>query len=174
MHIKLFQKTQSNKKKIRATPHANIYPIISQEPKYFWPETSAKGWTSCFKIFSGQKKTESQTWGRNGSKKQQSPRISLTRFFFETPHANIHPIISQEPKYSWPVTSAEGWTSCLIVFFLFLHSSHFTISRNSPWTTPLYRVTFLTGAPQNFLSTRSHVNWLGISLSARDCKGTCT
>ena len=40
---KLFQKTQTYKKKIRATPHANIYPIIILEPKYFWPETSAKG-----------------------------------------------------------------------------------------------------------------------------------
>ena len=37
-----------------------------------------------------------------------------------------------------------------------------------------YRVIFLTGAPLNFLSKRSHVNWLGISLSARDCKGICT
>ena len=57
MTIKLFQKTQSYKKKIRATPHAYIYPIISQEPKYFWSETSEKGWTSCFKSFSGLKKT---------------------------------------------------------------------------------------------------------------------
>ena len=37
-----------------------------------------------------------------------------------------------------------------------------------------YRVTFLTGAPLNFLSTRSHVNWLGIYLLVRDCKGICT
>ena len=35
-------------------------------------------------------------------------------------------------------------------------------------------VFFLTGTPVNFLRTRSHVNWLGISLSARDCKGICT
>ena len=37
-----------------------------------------------------------------------------------------------------------------------------------------YRVVFLTGAPLNLLSTRSHVNWLIISLSARDCKEICT
>ena len=35
----------------------------------------------------------------------------------------------------------------------------------------VYRVIFLTGAPINFLSTRSHVNWSEISLSARDSKG---
>ena len=30
---------------------------------------------------------------------------------------------------------------------------------------------FLTGAPLNFLSSISYVNWSEISLSARDCKG---
>ena len=43
----------------------------------------------------------------------------------------------------------------------------FTMSPSTGWF-------FLTGAPLNFLSTRSHVNWLGISLSARDCNGICT
>jgi hypothetical protein len=37
-----------------------------------------------------------------------------------------------------------------------------------------YRVTCFTGAPQYFLCTRSHQNWLRIYLSARECKGICT
>ena len=67
-----YLKKHSLSKKIRASPHPNIYSIISQEPKYFLPETSAKGCTSCFKIFSGLKETKSQTWGRNGSEKTES------------------------------------------------------------------------------------------------------
>ena len=39
---------------------SSSYPIISQEPKYFWPETCANCWTSCFKTFSGLTKTESR------------------------------------------------------------------------------------------------------------------
>ena len=66
-----------------------------------------------------RKKLSPRHGGEMVRKKKQSPRISLTQFFFETPHANIHTIISQEPKYSCPVTSADGWTSCLIVFFFY-------------------------------------------------------
>ena len=49
--------------------------------------------------------------------------------------------------------------------------SYIEVSKLSVQSTKTYRVVLLTGPPLNCLSTGSHANWPGISLSVSSCKG---